>query len=212
VRSELERKHRKRRGRAKRIAYVPQRPSVASAFSAREVIALGQFALMPDPDAIERVIDRLSLGTLASRTFAALSVGEQQRVSLARALVQLEADGTGGDEGKDGPRRFLLADEPTSAMDPRWVAHTTPILRALPGMGVDVLVVLHDFTLASRLAETIVVLDEDGQIASMGEPSVALDPGTLGEIFKTPFLRISSAAGEIVVPEIGGRAGAGETV
>ncbi len=181
--------------RAKRIAYVAQRPSVASAFTVREVVALGRYALTPDLDAVERQLEALELTAMASRVFASLSVGEQQRVSLARALAQLECD-------PGGPRRVLLADEPTSAMDPRWVAHSAAVLRSLPERGIDALVVLHDFTLACRLADTVLVLDETGTIAGMGTPDEILQPALLSEVFSTPFTRESTADGPILIPKL----------
>lgn len=182
--------------RARRLAYVSQRPSVASAFSVREVIALGRFALTPDEEAVEAQIAALALEDFADRPFASLSVGEQQRASLARALAQLHRE-------DDSPeRRVLLADEPTSAMDPRWVAHTTRVIRGLPGLEIDALIVLHDFTLASRLADRIVVLDADGRIACDGSPDEALEVGRLSKVFGTPFLSVQTPSGRIVTPEI----------
>jgi len=181
--------------RAKRLAYVSQRPSIASAFTVREVVSLGRYALSPDLDAVDRQIEALGLGSMASRVFASLSVGEQQRVSLARALAQLECD------SDDAPRRVLLADEPTSAMDPRWVALSVSVLRELPGRGIDALVVLHDFTLAGRLADTVVLLDERGVIAGLGTPDDVLQPELLSDVFETPFAREATAGGPVIVPK-----------
>ena len=182
--------------RAARLAYVAQRPSVASAFTVREVVALGRYALSLDEGAIDLSIDRLGLGPFAGRVFASLSVGEQQRVSLARALAQLHKD------GDDDPRRVLLADEPTSAMDPRWVAHCAGVIRSLPSLGIDPVVVLHDFTLASRLADRVIVLDQNGAVACDGAPGDALDPAKLGEVFGTLFSRFETADGPVIHPVV----------
>ncbi|MEQ9616499.1 MAG: ABC transporter ATP-binding protein [Phycisphaerales bacterium] len=183
--------------RAARIAYVSQRPSVASAFTVREVVALGRYALAADSEIIEAQIQSLSLASMAERVFASLSVGEQQRVSLARALAQLHS------VDEDAPRRVLLADEPTSAMDPRWVAHTTPVLRSLPARGIDALIVLHDFTLAARLADAVLVLDGDGRIDAIGPPDETLRPDRLERVFGTPFTRHDTPEGPFLAPRIG---------
>lgn len=184
--------------RAARLSYVAQRPSIAAAFTVRDVVALGRFALPPDEEAVDEQVEALALRELAHRPFASLSVGEQQRASLARALSQLHR------RGESDERRVLLADEPTSAMDPRWVAHTVSVIRSLRARGIDALIVLHDFTLASRVADRIVVLDGSGRIGADGPPETALDPSRLGEIFRTPFVRVKTEGGNIVTPVIGG--------
>ena len=87
----------------------------------------------------------------AEREAAKLSVGEQQRVMLARALA-LEPEA-------------LLLDEPTSALDERardGVERTLADLVARTG--VSMVVVTHDRGQADRLADRIVEL-ENGRIA-----------------------------------------------
>jgi putative ABC transport system ATP-binding protein len=86
----------------------------------------------------------------ASREASRLSVGEQQRVMLARALA-LEPE-------------VLLLDEPTSALDERAREGVERTLMELAGRsGLSMVVVTHDRGQAERLSRRIVEL-EDGRI------------------------------------------------
>ena len=85
-------------------------------------------------------------GAYADREASRLSVGEQQRVMLARALA-LEPE-------------VLLLDEPTSALDERTRTGVEVTLAELGARtGVSMVVVTHDRGQAARLATRIVNLD-----------------------------------------------------
>lgn len=183
------------RERARKIAYVAQRPDVSAAFAVREVVALGRFAsnagARADREATERAMTRLDVASLADRRFHALSVGQQQRVALARAAAQLDA----GDAA--GPR-VLLADEPCSGMDPRHELDAMGLLAELAAGGVAVGVVLHDLTLATRFADRAVVLADGGTVAAAGPASDVLEPGTLGRVFGVEMIGSDTPAGHIL--------------
>ena len=85
----------------------------------------------------------------AEREAARLSVGEQQRVMLARALA-LEPE-------------VLLLDEPTSALDETARTGVERTLAELADDGLSMLVVTHDRGQAERLARRIVRI-EDGRV------------------------------------------------
>ncbi len=93
------------KARAKNIAFIEQRPSLAFDFPARTIIEFGNYAGSASPAYIEDAIQRFDLSSIISKSFGHLSVGQQQRVSIARAWVQIAGN----------PSGFLLADEPCSA-------------------------------------------------------------------------------------------------
>jgi len=81
------------RRRARRISYVPQRSLLRSALSVEEVVALGRYVhggsfggiSKGDKEAIEHALATAHADSLRDRIFTQLSVGEQQRVLVARA-------------------------------------------------------------------------------------------------------------------------------
>lgn len=95
-----------------------------------------------------RAMDELGVGRLAELTSRDLSVGEQQRVAVARAIV--------------GDRPLVLADEPTAALDSIGAEAIVRHLADLARAGRAVLLVTHDSRLASW-ADRLVVL-RDGRI------------------------------------------------
>jgi macrolide transport system ATP-binding/permease protein len=96
------------------------------------------------------LLARLGLGDRCDHRPSQLSGGEQQRVSIARALMN------GGD--------VILADEPTGALDSKNGREMMGILHELHGQGHTIILVTHDMQVACN-AERIVELS-DGRIAS----------------------------------------------
>lgn len=178
--------------RARRLALIPQRPSISAAFTVEQVVALGRFAVGRDDQAIERAIERTDLAPLRAKLFNELSAGQQQRVTLARALAQLDSEA-------ESPR-LLLADEPFSAMDPARAMQCVAILRELAESGVTILLVAHDFTTSARVADQALLLDPDGRIVEHGQSAAVLQPKTLERAFGVGFERIDAESGPIVVP------------
>lgn len=97
---------------------------------------------------------------LAERPADRLSVGEQQRVMLARALA-LEP-------------RVLLLDEPTASLDARATAAVEGTLEALRARtSISMVLVTHSEAQALRLAEWVVRIDE-GRVVAQGPAAEAL--------------------------------------
>jgi len=78
-----------------------------------------------------------------------LSGGEQQRVSIARAIV-------------NGPP-LLIADEPTGNLDPKNSLEVMHILEQINQKGITVLVSTHDHAMVNYFRKRVITL-EDGQI------------------------------------------------
>jgi putative ABC transport system ATP-binding protein len=101
---------------------------------------------------VERCLARAGLdGAYAEREAADLSVGEQQRVMLARALA-LDPD-------------VLLLDEPTSALDETAREGVERTLAELARAGVAMVLVTHDRGQAERVTTNVVELREGRVVA-----------------------------------------------
>jgi ABC-type lipoprotein export system ATPase subunit len=90
--------------RRRDLAYVSQQSLLAEHLTARENVEVGLgIRGLGDPEAAERALDLVGLGTRAEHRLRRLSTGERARVALARGL----ASGA----------RVLVLDEPTSRLD-----------------------------------------------------------------------------------------------
>lgn len=170
------------RGRARCVALVAQQPSVAFDFDARRVVAFGAEGAGRSSASVDRALACFGLGALAETPFGALSVGQRQRVSLARAWAQLDRT----DPAETG---YLLADEPISAMDPAHAVRALGQFRALAERGLGIGLVLHDLSVAVRVADRAVLLDGSGRVVGQGEAAGVLTDATLSELFDTPVHR-----------------------
>ena len=107
------------------------------------------------------LLDAVGLGAFAKQRADALSGGQRQRVGIARALMQ-------------NPD-LLLADEPTSSLDPRTSVEIMELMVELTGrMGVPVIVNIHQVELARRYATRIVGMS-GGKIVFDGRPADLTD-------------------------------------
>src|SRR5689334_16999183 len=105
---------------------------------------------------VQKALDELSLGHLASRFPHQLSGGQQQRVAIARALVY-------------NPPVILL-DEPLSNLDAKLREEARAFLRELiVRLGLSALVVTHDQSEAMAMSDRILLLN-NGRIEQQGTP------------------------------------------
>jgi putative ABC transport system ATP-binding protein len=115
------------------IALIPQSPGLLEDLTATENVALpcklrGDARALTDI-AVVGVLEALGLGELAERFPSEMSLGEQQRTSVARALVL-------------GPE-LLLADEPTAHQDARSMDRVLHAIRSVVDLGKACLVASH---------------------------------------------------------------------
>lgn len=177
------------RERARKLVYLPQHSSVAFDYTVEEVVAMGRFSHgSRTPEAAEASLRTVGLFERADDAFHILSAGQQQRVNLARAMAQL-----GFNQSKE--ERYLLADEPVSAMDPHHALASMLLLRELASRGIGVAVVLHDLSLALRFADEVVLLDPEGRVHSHGATSEVLTPAALKAIFEVEFEQLHDSQG-----------------
>lgn len=135
------------------VVLVPQLPALIEGTVEANVRFAASFAGL-EPD-VPRLLRLAGLDDgYAERDGARLSVGEQQRVMLARALA-LEP-------------RVLLLDEPTAALDADARDAVEATLADLRGrLGISLVLVTHDLAQAQRVAEWVVRV-EDGRAVAQG--------------------------------------------
>jgi ABC-type lipoprotein export system ATPase subunit len=132
------------RFRGQNIGIVFQKSHFVRSLNVQENLALAQnLAGLPTDNArISELLERLNLGhKLKSRTDQ-LSIGEQQRAAIARALVNQP--------------KLILADEPTSALDDQNAREVAALLEEqAKAAGATLLVVTHDNRLQSHFSNQI---------------------------------------------------------
>ena len=99
------------------------------------------------------VLELVGLDTKGRRHPTELSGGEQQRLAIARALVNNPST--------------IIADEPTGNLDPARALEIMTLLQEINNLGTTVLVVTHDMKMVERFAKRVISIDE-GVIVSDG--------------------------------------------
>ncbi len=123
----------------------------------RPLEALRLFAsYYDDPDDPDRLLDLVGLREAEHTLVRRMSGGQQQRLSLALALV--------------GRPELVFLDEPTAGMDPHARATTWGLVRELRDRGVTVLLTTHAMDEAEQLCDRVAIVDH-GRIVACGSPS-----------------------------------------
>ena len=99
------------------------------------------------------VLDLVGLENRGRRFPNELSGGEQQRVTIARALVNNPA--------------MIIADEPTGNLDPVRSYEIMMLLERINALGTTVMVVTHERELVNRFTKRVIAIDE-GRIINDG--------------------------------------------
>ena len=115
-----------------------------------------------------QLLDAVGLGDFATQRADQLSGGQRQRVGIARALMQ-EPD-------------LVLADEPTSSLDPKTSVEIMELIASRAGeRDIPVIVNIHNVDLARRFADRIIGMSK-GEIVFDGPPR-ALEDRHLMQIY-----------------------------
>ena len=110
-----------------------------------------------DIDEAFDLLDVVGLAGFANQRADSLSGGQRQRVGIARAVMQQP--------------KLLLADEPTSSLDPKTSVEIMTLVRDLgTAKGVPIIVNMHDVELARRFADRIIGMS-GGRVVYDGAPA-----------------------------------------
>ena len=142
----------------RRVGMVFQIPALFGD-SVEEAVLYGARLSGKDAD-LGRLLEMVGLDdSLARRDLRALSVGQQQRVTMARALA-LEPEA-------------LLLDEPTSALDEAARRRIEDLVRDINArLGLTMVFVRHDLAQVGRVADQVVVLAEGRNVGAWAKDDV----------------------------------------
>jgi phosphonate transport system ATP-binding protein len=157
----------------RRIGMVFQEYNLVERLSVIENVLCGRLGYLPvwrawlrrfpqaDIDRAFDLLDAVGLGDFANIRADQLSGGQRQRVGIARALMQ-EPD-------------LILADEPTSSLDPKTSVEIMELIARRAGeRDIPVIVNIHNVELARRFADRIVGMAR-GEIVFDGPPRALED-------------------------------------
>lgn len=126
-------------------AMLPQRSQYPLSIACYQVLLMAfaplQASVAQQNQALEAVCAVLELETYLARDFSLLSGGEQQRILLAKTLLQVWP-------ALNPQGRFLLLDEPLAGLDWYYQIRVLELLRQLADEGLTIITSLHDFNLA----------------------------------------------------------------
>jgi len=164
--------------RAREIAWLPQENSVLFPLTVEELVLLGRipytgglgFESGEDWTVLKHVLELVGISKISDQRFDTLSGGQRQCALLALRLAQ--------------EPRVLLLDEPQTHMDISVQFRISGMLRNLAlNESKTILMATHDFNLAARFCDRIIMLNE-GEIVADGTPEEALTEETIWEVFK----------------------------
>jgi iron complex transport system ATP-binding protein len=170
------------RTRARRVAFVPQSFEGGHDLTVEAMTMLGRTPYLPpygtpgpsDRKTVEEALHAVSAKELRSRRIGELSGGERQRAILARAVAQQP--------------QALLLDEPISNLDIRYQQEILSLVHHLARRErLMIVLVLHQINLASAVADTMVLLSNNGCVRVQGTPQQVMTGEHLEAVYEVPL-------------------------
>lgn len=168
---------------ARQMSVVPQNDAIDFDFTVEDIVLMGRmphlsrFASLSEHDwqAVNQAMQATNVERFRRRLITHISGGERKRVIIARALAQ--------------EPKILLLDEPTSNLDINYQYEIMALIHRLNAtQRLTVLAVLHQINLASAVAKTILLLNQQGQIHAVGTPEEVITKENVEAVYRTPVL------------------------
>ncbi|PID42593.1 MAG: heme ABC transporter ATP-binding protein [Proteobacteria bacterium] len=186
---------------ASRRAVLPQSTRLAFPFTVLEVVRLGLHAgIQAERSELPgQALQSVGLSGFEGRFYQALSGGEQQRVQLARVLVQV------WEPVIDGRPCWLFLDEPVSSLDIGHQLDVMQIARRYANAGGGVVAVMHDLNLTSMYADSVALIHQ-GNLVCQDAPQAVLTNERLSAAYDCQLRVNTTPEGGIpfVLPQVAG--------
>lgn len=175
-------------------AVLRQQESLSFAFTVMEMVLMGRA-----PHGTNHIVNKeISMAALTAmdvvqlkeRLYTELSGGEKQRVQLARCFAQI---------WQNKQSRYLLLDEPVSALD---IAHQKILMQQIKKLsndGVGIVVALHDLNLAAQYADEVLLMNK-GCVVVKGSPETVLTAKNIEAVYNTSVSIVSHP--ELNIPQV----------
>ncbi|WP_429083736.1 ATP-binding cassette domain-containing protein [Aeromonas bivalvium] len=182
---------------AARRAMLPQRQPHLFHTPVFAVLALGLGGRDPGSPAARAAMatlcQALELDALLARDFSRLSGGEQQRVLIARTLLQVWP-------GLNPAGRLLLLDEPLAGLDLHHQLALLRLLKSVSRQGLLVVMAIHDINLAIDWADRMLCLQGGKLVCEGGVDSI--DEALLERVFQIKTTRIEAGGRTWFMPSL----------
>ncbi|WP_346351898.1 ATP-binding cassette domain-containing protein [Oceanimonas sp. AH20CE76] len=182
---------------ARRRAMLVQHSVLPAGLKGYELLALGVQGEVSEAacEEMARLSAYLKLDTLYGRSLLALSGGEQQRLLIAKTLLQVSP-------ALNPEAQLLLLDEPLAGLDWQHQLATLRLLRHYAEQGLTVVASIHDINLAAQFGDDIWCLHK-GRLVASGGPEV-LTPTLVAEVFEVKVRLLEQDGQRLLLPEMTG--------
>lgn len=159
---------------SKKVAVLSQHNNYDFDFTVKDIVLMGRSPHKKfmerdnknDYNLVNDALRKVDMINFKDRNFQSLSGGEQQRVILARALVQQP--------------KCLILDEPTNHLD---IKYQLQLMRIVKSLNIEVIAAIHDLNIAAMYCDKIYVL-KSGKIIQYGTPKEVLTTQLIKDVYE----------------------------
>lgn len=159
---------------SKKVAVLSQHNNYDFDFTVKDIVLMGRSPHKKfmerdnknDYDLVNDALRKVDMINFKDRSFQSLSGGEQQRVILARALVQQP--------------KCLILDEPTNHLD---IKYQLQLMRIVKSLNIEIIAAIHDLNIAAMYCDKIYVL-KAGKIIQYGTPKEVLTTQLIKDVYE----------------------------